>query len=248
MKTDTKRFSRYLNMPIVDGDKVIKKAVDALNSKQYSTVASGLIAVTGRRPVELITNGYFYLPNDYERAIEKAESLYKDRRHPSVSSFKDIESQTIKWHKRDSILGSQDFLLFVGQAKQRENERGVLQPFPIPVLGIKNNELLDIILEFRKKYGKKTAPCCKTLNASIYKVFKDVFLNKDGLYINDSINSSDLRSIYSLLCWEYYYDGTNKLTGYSQHLYYGAILGSLFSVSIPPFRLKTSKTSTAVRG
>jgi hypothetical protein len=192
------------NLIPIDPDKMILKGEELAIADGYLKNCLGLMALTGRRNIEILKQGQFFAVRDIDKAIEYA---YKTLPENLVNSPEIILSQLTK-------LDCDNALLFVGQAKTSGSDSTVRQPYAIPVLA-DSDWILAVFKQFRTKLenGKKPTISELDYDAIHNRVSKSLNDKKTGckhpknfgeLLPSEKCHSHNLRSAYATICAHFY--------------------------------------------
>lgn len=231
--------NKQLNCLFFNPHKVIEIAEQYINHTSVKYQLAGLLAVTGRRPIELLYSGLFFDGNTrIKTAIKHTENhlISLGYENPVICSPTEILGNMVKFHNIEiknpslriirSDLSNGLYILFSGQAKQRKDKENRGQPFAIPTL-IESSLIIESIKSLRQKI---TMPeglnpweisdyfhnrYSKEVGQTIKKIYNEV-LPKPAL------SPSELRGIYGVAC---YYFNHGPDSNVSQSIYLAHILG-----------------------
>lgn len=217
----------------IDGDALINRAEQLLEANGYLKVCLGLCLLTGRRPVELLRSGKFHQANQVPQAIETALKTAKEsnRQYLRVSTPDDVRNFV-------QTLGTDDYILFSGQAKQADSDSSALQPFPIPTL-CNSVKVLKAIQKLREMKPEFQTLQLTAEQVEAGKTVNDILHSKTNKSLNDKVSGAKhpkvfgdivplekcsakgLRAAYAEIC--YAFNQPDESVGKS--IYFSRILG-----------------------
>lgn len=189
-------IARHVDRRPIDADAHIDRAFVILEATKAGlprpvlSIAAALIAVTGRRPIEILLTGEF-------KRVKKADRTLFDSSIPAAK----------RWT-----------LLFDGQAKTRGAESARNEPYEIPVLA--DPELvLHVFKQLRERYdlsGLTSKQVSDRTSKELGGYAKRSFL--DAAKTAQPLNPKALRAAYATIAYEWYAPDAQSWNSYTARL------------------------------